>query len=250
MSQKLNTISKLGTFISLILLILSLASTTQAQTMRNNDYILKWGNFNSVAGRASDGNTNITFTGGQTAIGLYSGSNFKVRSGFQYIYSIIPFTFTISSTTINFGTLNPGEPITRTNNLIISNGSAFGYQVTAQENHELRVLSTGQTIPDTTCDAGTCTETTSALWNSPLTYGFGYRCDDISGTDCSTDFNTANFYKQFANTEQTETPQVIMSGAEVGRDLEIEVTYKVNISASQAAGGYQNSIMYIATPAI
>src|SRR5690554_1532883 len=95
--------SKIGSAASLAILILSLASSVSGQTMRNNEYILKWGNFNSFSGRASDGDTNITFTGGQTAIGLYSGDNFKVRSGFQYVYSIIPFTFSISSTTINFG---------------------------------------------------------------------------------------------------------------------------------------------------
>jgi hypothetical protein len=218
--------------------------------MRNERYILKWGNFNSFAGKSTGSGNTLTFTGGQNAIGLYSGTNYKVRSGFQYIYSIIPFTFSISDIAINFGILNAGEPITRTNNLTVSNGSAFGYQVTAYENNSPRILATGFDIPDTTCDAGTCTETTAAAWSSPLTYGFGYRCDNISGSDCNSDFATSTFYKQFANLEKNETAQVVMSSVNVGRDRETQITYKINISATQPAGQYQNVIYYIATPTI
>lgn len=243
-------ISILGATISLILLILSLGHEADAQMMRNDTYILKWGNFNPFAGKATGSQRTLTFTGGQNAIGLYTGTNYKVRAGFQYIYSIIPFTFSISSIEINFGALTAGEPITRTNNLTVSNGSAFGYQVTASENNALRVLSTGEDIPDSTCDSGTCTETTAAAWTSPLTYGFGYRCDNLSGTDCSSDFATSTFYKQFADLEKNETPQVVMSSLNVGKSRQIQITYKVNISATQPAGGYQNIVRYIATPSI
>ena len=132
----------------------------------------------------------------------------------------------------------------------MSNGSAFGYDVVAYENHALRLFSSGIDIPDTTCDSGTCSETTSAEWTLNTTYGFGYRCDNITGTECSTDFNTADYYKQFTNLEQSETPESVMSGANVGEDFETEITYKVNVSSSQAAGLYQNLITYIATPSI
>lgn len=244
-----------GAMISFILFLYSLLGDltihkVEAQMMRNDSYILKWGNFNSFAGKASDASRTVTFTGGQNAIGLYSGTNYKVRAGFQYIYSIIPFSFSISNTVINFGSLVPGEPLTRTTNLTVSNGSAYGYQVTAQENNALRVLSTGIDIQDTTCDAGTCTETTAAAWTSPLTYGFGYRCDNLSGTDCSTDFATTTFYKQFADIERSETPQTLMSSTSVGTGRQSQITYKLNISATQQAGLYQNVITYIATPSI
>ncbi len=243
-------LSILGATVSLILLILSLAGNVSAFDMSNGIYRIQAGNFNSFSGKATGGSNKLTFTSGQLGVGLYSGTNYKVRAGFQYIYSVIPFSFSISSVSINFGTLTASEPITRTNTLTISNGSASGYQVTASENYELRVLATGQSIPDTTCDGGTCTQTTAAAWANPLTYGFGYRCDNLSGTDCSSDFSTSTFYKQFANLEKGETPQAVMSSINVGRSKQAQITYKVNISATQAAGNYQNVIMYIATPTI
>ena len=94
------------------------------------------------------------------------------------------------------------------------------------------------------------TQTTAAAWVNPLTYGFGYRCDNVSGSDCSAGFANSDYYKQFANRSKGETPQVVMSSLNVGRSRQGEITYKVNISATQLAGQYQNIIMYIATPTI
>lgn len=216
--------------------------------MSNLDYILDMGNLNSFAGKKSNASYTLTDTGGQLAPGLYSGSNYKVRAGFQYIYSIIAFRFSISSLLIDFGILSPTTPVTRTNTLTVSNGSAYGYQVTVFENHQLLVPSSGQLIPNTTCDAGNCTTTTAAAWTSTLTYGFGYRCDNVSGTDCNTDFATSTFYKQFPDDSAGQTPVAVMSSTNVGKSRQGQITYKVNISGTQAAGLYTNVITYIATP--
>lgn len=242
-----NTV-KTGAIIVAICYSFLLAPQVSAFTMSNLDYILDMGNLNSFAGKKSNSQYTLTDTGGQLAPGLYSGSNYKVRAGFQYIYSIIAFRFSISSLLIDFGILSPTTPVTRTNTLTVSNGSAYGYAVTAFENHQLLVPSSGQIIPNTTCDAGICTTTTAAAWTSTLTYGFGYRCDNVSGTDCSTDFATSTFYKQFADDSAGQSPVAVMSGTNVGSNKQGQITYKVNISGTQAAGLYTNVITYIATP--
>ena len=218
--------------------------------MSNSSFIIRFPNLNSFAGKPSNSQYNLGITGGQTAPGLYSGSNYKVRAGFQYIKSIIPFSFAITSLFIDFGPITPGAPVTRTNVLTVSNGSAYGYTVLARENHPPRVNSSGASIPDTTCDPGTCTETTSALWTSLTTFGFGYRCDNIAGTDCESGFSNPNNYKQFASSESAELAQPVMSSPNVGRDIKSQITYKINISASQPAGDYQNYITFIAVPSI
>jgi len=255
----MNTISHIFIIFGLIISsssIIMLTNQAQAQIgqgggrLSNDKYILHEGNFNYTSGRGSNADFDLTFTGGELAQGLFSGPNYSVRSGFQYYYSIIPFEFAVSSQFVDFGPLIPGTPVTRTNRLILSNGSAFGYDVVVFENHALRVFSTGNDIPDTTCDSGTCSETTSAEWSQNTTYGFGYRCDDITGTECDSGFTTANYYKQFANLEELETLQSVMSGANVGKDFETQITYKVNVSSTQAAGLYQNLVTYIATPSI
>jgi len=224
------------------------APRANAFTMSNLDFILDMGNLNSFAGKKSNSQFTLTDTGGQLAPGLFSGPNYKVRSGFQYIYSIIAFRFTISSLFIDFGTLSPTSPVTRNNILTISNGSAFGYGVTAFENHQLLANTSGQIIPNTTCDAGTCTTTVSSDWTNTLTYGFGYRCDNVSGTDCATGFTDPNDYKQFADESAAQTPVAVMVGSNVGQNKQVQITYKVNVSGSQAAGSYTNVITYIATP--
>ena len=218
-----------------------------AITMQNANWILKGGNFNQASGEGlSSSAYKLGFTSGELGVGLYTGTNYKVRAGFQYLRPF-RFTFRISGNEVNFGSVNPGEPILRTSTLTVTNRSAGGYQVTAFEKNQLMVYSTGAIIPDTTCDSGTCTETTSAAWSSLLTYGFGYRCDNVTLTDCASGFTTSTFYKQFADQSKGETPQVVMSGATV-TNSQTQITYKLNVSGSQAAGNYYTVVTYIATP--
>ncbi len=216
-----------------------------ALNMTGANYIIQMENLNTAAGKPTGANYKVNLTVGQTAPGLYSGTNYKVRSGFQYINSIIKFAFSIDNRFIDLGTLTATTPVTRVNTLTVSNGSAHGYAVTANENHQLQVPVSGALIPDTTCDNGTCSPTTSAAWTSTLTYGFGYRCDNVSGTDCASGFTTSTFYKQFAASPSAQT---VMSGTNVGKNKQVTITYKVNISSTQAAGLYGNVITYVATP--
>ena len=158
-----------------------LPSTVYGQTMSNGSYKLQMGNLNSIAGESSGSNYNLSITSGESAPGLYTGTNFKVKAGFQYLpRSSTAFSFSVSNTLIDFGVLSPTNPVTRTTSLTISNSSAPSYQVTASENHQLQVAKTGAIIPDTTCDKGGCSQTQAAAWSNTLTYGFGYRCDAIS----------------------------------------------------------------------
>lgn len=228
-----------------ILVVFSETSNALAQTMSNSEYVLRMGNFNVSSGKPSGPDYSVSFTAGQLSPGLYTGSNYKVRAGFQYIYSIIPFTFRISQILIDFGTLSPTNPVTRSHNLILSNGSAYGYSVTLSQNHPLRVNATGIDIPNTTCDDGTCTPTTSAAWTSSLVYGLGYRCDNVTGTDCATGFASASNFKSLSSSPSATT---VMTGANVGRSKEVQISFKVNVSQTQAAGLYTNILNYIATP--
>jgi hypothetical protein len=246
---KVLCINRLKIFIFFLLLIaFSFIFNTGlafGETMRNTWYVLRMGNFNMAAGKPTGAGGKVSFTMGQIGAGLYSGVNYKIRSGFQYIYTLRPFSFTISQTTIDFGTITAANPVTRTNLLTVNNQSAGGYIVTSSENHPLLVPATGSTIPNTTCDSGLCSSTNATAWTSSLTYGFGYRCDNISGTDCVTDFATSTFYKPFSASPSATT---VMSGVNAGQNKQVQITYKVNVSNTQPAGTYSNLINYIATP--
>ncbi len=226
-------------------LLLNTAHPADAQNMSNSNYILQMGNLNSISGKPTGSNYKVSFTSGQTGANLFTGTNYKVRAGFQYIYSIIPFRFSIANTDIDFSIVSPTVPVLRTSTLTVSNGSAYGYQVTASQNHNLRVNSSGQEIPATTCDAGTCTPTTAAAWTNSLVYGFGYRCDNVSRTDCDSQFSTSTYYKPFI---ASPSAIAVMSSANATKSAVSTITYKLNISGAQAAGLYTNVINYIATP--
>ncbi len=242
--RKLILFSTICLFAYLLICLFSLGNVA-AQTMSNSNFIIRMGNFNTAAGHPNNGAFSLNLTVGQTAPGLYVGSNFKVRSGFQYINSIIPFTFTISQINIDFGPITATNPVTRTNTLTVSNGSAYGYQVTASENHPLLLASKGQMIPDTGCDSGTCTTTNPGAWNNVLSYGFGYSCTNVSGTDCTPGFSNGASFAPFS---ASPSATVVMSSLNVGRGRQVQITYKVNVSAVQAAGLYTNVIDFIATP--
>ena len=216
--------------------------------IKSPNYEIQMPNFNSGAGIPTSTNYKLDTTMGQTAPGPFSSTNYKVLSGFQYIHSIIPFSFAISSIAIPFGSLLPNTPKTITQTLTVSAGGAGGYQVTARENTPLKILDSSPTIPDTNCDVS-CSETTAGVWTNDTKYGFGYA---MYGNDVPTPFPTAapvgNQYKQFADTSDSEPAEIVMSSARVGRSRVATVTYKVNISSLQEAGQYQNIIYYTAIP--
>ena len=213
-------------------------------TIESPNYKIQMPNFNSGAGIPSSSGYKLDTTIGQTAPGLYSSTGYLVRSGFQYIHSIIPFSFSMSNFLINFGTLIPGSPSTLTSTLIVSSGGAGGYRVTTRETGTLQTTG-GQSIPDTTCDSGTCSESLAGIWSQATTYGFGY---NMSGNDIPADFADSTYFRHFANASLSQTDQTVMSSANVGRDRTATMTYKVNISGVQPAGIYQNRILFTAIP--
>lgn len=235
--------------------IYKIPNTTEAFRMANDFFIINLGNFNSIAGQVSGGSNKLTFTSGEIAPGLYTGTNYKICAGFYggifcnqtgISSGSATFTFTVNPTSIDFGTIDPTNPVSRTNTLTVSASQLFTYTVTARENNSLKSPTTF--IPDTTCDNGLCTDTTAATWANTLTYGFGYRCDNVTGIDCVPDFLTSNMYKAFANSELGKAAQLVMNGTTKTTGSSSQVTYKVNVSASQQPGTYNNTITYIAVP--
>jgi len=229
--------------------------------MDNEFYNLQMGNLNSFAGDSSGSNYKLSVTGGELTPGLLAGENFQGKIGFQYVpRGSGVFTFSISSTRVDFGTLVPTNPVERKITLTVENPTAPGYQVTAAEDHGLENIKTKDLIPNTTCDNGTCTKDRSATWESPLTYGFGYRCDGISVKtnneiidSCRLDdrsfTNNPSAFRPFSDLSKSENATVIMKGG-IGRDQDSSITYKVNIPTSQATGKYVNTVTYITIPSI
>lgn len=222
-----------------------LPPNAQAQaTIQSDNYKIQMPNFNSGAGIPSSGGYKLDTTIGQTGAGLYTSTGYLVRSGFQYIHSVIPFSFSMSNFLINFGTLLPDTPETLNSTLTVSAGGAGGYKVTARELDYLK-NNTGDVIPDTVCDNSDCTEAVAKVWSLDSTYGFGY---NMSGDDVPSDFTDTTYFRHFANASQSQVDQIIMSSNYVTRESSSTITYKINVSGTQPAGQYQNKILFTAVP--
>lgn len=218
-----------------------------ADTLTSPTFEIKMGTVNITGGRKTSASYNLTDTVGQTFQGQFDSTGFTIKAGFQYIYSIIPFTFTISNLDLNFGSLVPGTPSLLTNILTVTTGSAFGYTVKVLEDHPLRLSNGVTTIPDTSCDlASTCTQSDATPWITNTSYGFGY---NIQGTEVDTAEFVDNTYFRPFPIQNIDSPATVMSRNGVATQSAATVTYKINISGSQAAGIYQNNIQYVAIPA-
>lgn len=220
----------------------------QADDLRSNSYWIQFGNFNVTSGEKNSASYNLTDTVGQVAdgpYGQYGSSGYFVGSGFQYIYQIGTFSFAINPIDINLGTLAAGQFNTGSNTLTISTKGASGYIVYAYELHRLEHTNGVDFIPDTTCDAGTCTDTTAQVWVNPLIAGFGF---NMSGDDIPADFINLTYFRPFADQSLAESMQVVMSSPNVADQRQSTVTYQVAIPGSQAAGSYQTAVVYVAVP--
>jgi len=218
-----------------------------ALTMTNTTYKVIQGALESVAGISSNAGANrkLDISIGELGGGLYKGTNYTLRSGFEYVHSLEHFSFSISQTKIDFGILSPTNLTTRTSILTVNNNSANGFIVSAQENHQL--ASQGSLIPNTTCDNGLCTDTVSDIWKNSLAFGFGYSCQVIRKANCGNGLGSLDHFKQFTNASISPNAQTIMSGS-MGTNQQVNITYQINVPGSQSPGVYTNTIQYIAIP--
>jgi len=219
-----------------------------ADNLFSDPYRIQMSTINITGGNKSGGGYKLADTIGQTAQGLFSGTGYKVKAGFQYINTRIPFTFITSSLSINFGSLPINTFSALTHNLTITAGGAYGYAVKTIANHPLTLSGGTTTIPDTACDPATpCTITTANVWTGPTNNGFGY---NMSGTDVDTAvFVNSNYYRPFPNNALGQSPATVMSKSGVALSSIATVTYKISVSPTQEAGTYENTIQYIAIPA-
>lgn len=225
-------------------LLVFIVPTYAQERVESSNYRIEFPNLNSGAGVPTSSSYMLNTTLGQTGPGEYSSTGYKVKAGFQYINSIIPFSFSISDFDINFGTLTPNTPATDTSTLTVSSGGAGGYSIKVSENHPMQTADTSDNIIDTLCDT-TCTESTAAVWTSNTKYGFGF---NMQGDDIPLDFTNSTYFRQFADRSNSETEKTIMTSANVGRSRTATITYKVNVGPTQPAGVYRNILTFTAIP--
>ncbi len=149
--------------------------------------------------------------------------------------------------------------------LAVSTNATNGYAVTTRANDQLgrdAGVCTGDNtgadcIPDATGNGANITHTASGRWDSTTYKGFGFSLDDVntSGLTPVFEYDTTSgncsggtyCARQFADTEDSQAAQQIFSSTTVASDHNLYVCYRAIISATQAAGDYENHIIYTAT---
>jgi hypothetical protein len=171
---------------------------------------------------------------------------------------------TTTATSVPWGTIvNFGAFQEAAQTVTVSTNADAGYVLKVEENDQMgkdgKVCSsptsdtadaTDNCIQDTTCSASVCSESTSQDWTSTSYYGLGYTLANASGTDASFLYNEsarAFSAKQFADQEATNTKQTIMSNAGPVASSQIDLCYRLNVSAVQPAGYYFNKVQLTAT---
>jgi len=212
-----------------------------ADRMGSTNYELLFTNINMGGRTTSSSNYTLDMSLGQTAAKRWEEYGYIVRAGFQYVHILYPFTFKLSDTTLDFGTLIPSAPSTKSLTLTISNRGQ-GYQVMVYADGKLETFDGLAWIENTNCDGPSyCSTTTAAQWLSNSVYGYGY---NVTGHDVSADFNSsADYYRQFST-----SPIVFMESSQAGVDRQSVFKVKINIDNTQQAGTYQNILRFIAVP--
>src|SRR3989344_9276939 len=156
-------LKKIGlVLIFLVIAFIILRNQTLAQNASNNSYILQGGEieqktFTNSGNSATESSHKSTDETANT----YFGENYQVIVGFEDIKDVQSFSFLVSDRLVDYGPLTPTNPVSRTTDLVISKGSSRGYSIFSFEDRQLSDIN-NNSIPDTTCDSCTCSETTSA----------------------------------------------------------------------------------------
>lgn len=158
---------------------------------------------------------------------------------------------TTTALSVPFGTMTLNTFKTLAQDLTVSTNATGGYVVTASENDQLgKDGATSPNIADTTCDGGTCTESTSAEWNTATNNGFGFSMQNVDAASAAFAYNESSrtfSAKQFADITGGDTAQTIFSSTTVANSENAYVCYRLSVGATQAAGDYENQITYTAT---
>ena len=168
---------------------------------------------------------------------------------------------TTTPTQVPFGAVTINTFRHAAQSLHVATNAASGYSVTAQQNDNLGLG--GQACPDgsfpATCipdvTAGSATYAAEGDWTVTTEYGFGFTLEEIGGSvNLTTPFTRTSgsgcstfCARQFADLENSEPATTIFSSTSVSDVDNVQVCYRVNVSALQPAGDYENHVIYTAT---
>jgi hypothetical protein len=154
---------------------------------------------------------------------------------------------TSTATSVPFGTVSLNAFSQGCQDLVVSTNAGNGYSLTVQESSAMKTANGAFTIPDTTCDAGGCTESAAAAWTNATKNGLGHTCfNQDSNHDCNSAYFNGTLFRQLANIAAGETAQAVMSSSTAATATG-RMKYRLSAGNAQSPGTYTTIITYIIT---
>jgi len=166
---------------------------------------------------------------------------------------------TTTPATVPFGELGIADFTTAAQVLSVTTNAVDGFVVTAIENDQLGRnggTCTGDStatncIRDSAGDTTSMTHAVSDEWVTTSNKGFAYSLHDVTGvTTEAFAYNESSrtfSARQFADAEDSQSPQTLFSSTAPTDDDELYVCYQIIPDTNTAAGNYENYITYTAT---
>jgi hypothetical protein len=154
---------------------------------------------------------------------------------------------TTVATAVPFGTVSAGALNQGCQRVSVKTNAAGGFTVNTQEDHSM-MTGSGQAIPDTLCDSGSCTPTTAASFTVVST-GLGISCSNVSSIVCSSTFGTGNNWAPISSADARLSTAPFMSyiGSVSGSNIMTKAKFRLSVPYLQGGGTYTNTVTYIAT---
>lgn len=229
--------------VSFFILLLSMPGLSHAQSLQNSEVIIDL-NPRTEKTVSSKGSSNIyqnITNDNKLNPNLFQGEGYSIQIPYYEDFQRTPIGLTVSSLHIDFGDIKSGEPILRNHMAEVFSRGKRPYSLFISQNTALTSDSQNQ-IPNTTCDSGSCTSVLSDKWDSPLTYGFGYTCENRK--TCVKAFHDGNF-RRLGSLKNNESPTEIINA---DGNTKTSIIFKVNVSPAQQEESYRNTIYYILAP--
>ncbi len=249
---------------------------SRAQTATSSSYILESGDFSAIdfqataeaiqiagVSNAFGGNVYSYYTDNETGMygNLFTGVNlrsFSLLSLGAEEATPSAWSVAIDKNNIELTNLSPGIPVQATTSITATSNVPTGYAIYIQENGPLTHQDVNwdgrqtnrNTIPDTQCDGGSCSETVAGAWANNDQAGFGYT---VIGEDSLSDFESGTKFKVFPSAQEKESAIIIANDQSTNAYLVnrfTQVIYKVIIPPETEAGIYTNTISYTFVPTL
>ena len=184
------------------------------------------------------------------------------------VYAVASATCTVSggtsqvtstASTVPFGTITLNDFYDSCQDVRVAT-NALNYTTRVYEGGSLTCTNSGlcgsNTISDGVCDSA-CSYTATGTWATDTNNGFGYCMDDqatygdgaqTAGWDANSQCGAGGqAFKIFGITSASATAIMSSSGAAVSDDRAF-IGYRLSVSASQTAGPYSNTVVFVTTP--